>query len=559
MPRRTIAGNHRMTKICRVLLCLLALSVGHARAQERDTLTIGIAEFPSSLHPSLDPLLIKSYVLGYVLRQISSFDKSGLKCLICAELPTIDNGLAKIVDLPGGGRGMDVTMKIRPDLKWGDGVPVTAKDVLFTWKIGRDPASGFSNGLPWNRFSRVDAVDDKTVVFHLDKVMVNYNQWDQILPEHIEAPAYAQGIGAAEYIKNTTYNRAPLTPGLWNGPFIITGYQSGAQIVMEQNPYWPGPKPGFKRIVLRLIADTAALQANLMSGDVDIANNLTLDQVLALQKQKPDAFTYSYTPSLTYQHIDMNRDNPILADIRVRRALLMGIDRQTIIARLFDGRTPLANAFVSPLDPNNDPTLTPVAYSPAAARTLLAEAGWKPGPDGICRNAAGQKLSLDYLGASGFKVIELIQQVMQSQWKSICVETTLKSEPSRTLFGQTTKNRAFTGLVIYSWTSSVTEGPRRTLFSDQIPNAANNFGGANFVAYADKDMDADITAAEGELDAAKQKEIWSRMQKRYAEFLPALPLYFNAIPQALPKWLAGFEASGTGQPFTQGAENWRPN
>jgi peptide/nickel transport system substrate-binding protein len=105
----------------------------------------------------------------------------------------------------------------------------------------------------------------------------------------------------------------------------------------------------------------------------------------------------------------------------------------------------------------------------------------------------------------------------------------------------------------------VTEGPRRTLFSDQIPSAANNFGGANFVALADPAMDADIAEAEGELDPAKQKVIWSRMQRRYADFLPALPLYFNAIPQALPKWLVGFEASGTGQPFTQGAENWRPN
>ena len=546
-----------MIRFCLVLSLVLALHAP-ARAEERDTLTIGIAEFPSSLHPSLDPLLIKSYVLGYVLRQVSAFDKTALRCLVCAELPTIENGQAKIVDLPGGGRGMDVTMKIRPDLKWGDGVPVTAKDVEFTWKIGRDPLSGFSNGLPWNRFSRLDVVDDRTVVFHLDKVMVNYNQWDHILPAHIEAPAYAQGLGAAEYIKNTTYNRAPLTPGLWNGPFVITGYQSGAQIVMEPNPHWPGPKPGFKRIVLRLIADTAALQANLLSGDIDIANNLTLDQALALRKQKPDAFAYSFTPSLTYQHIDMNRDNPILADIRVRRALLLGIDRKTMIERLFEGRTPIANAFVSPLDPNNDPGLTPVPYDPAAARALLAEAGWKPGADGICRNAAGQKLSLDYLAASGFKVIELIQQVMQSQWKTICVETTLKNEPSRTLFGQTTKNRAFSGLVIYSWTSAVTEGPRRTLFSDQIPTAANNFGGANFVALNDPAMDADILAAEGELDAAKQKVIWSRMQRRYAELLPALPLYFNAIPQALPKWLAGFEPSGTGQAFTQGAENWRP-
>src|SRR4051812_31254494 len=97
---------------------LLAGSVLPARAQPRDTLTIGIAEFPSSLYPSLDPLLIKSYVLGYVLRQVSAFDARELRCLVCAELPTIENGLAKVIDRADGTKGMQVTLKIRPDMKW---------------------------------------------------------------------------------------------------------------------------------------------------------------------------------------------------------------------------------------------------------------------------------------------------------------------------------------------------------------------------------------------------------------------------------------------------------
>ena len=115
---------------------------------------------------------------------------------------------------------------------------------------------------------------------------------------------------------------------------MITGYDSGAQIVLEPNPHWAGREPGFRRIVLRHIENTAALQANLLSGDVDMVAGegigLTIDQVLALQKQHPNSFHYTFKPSLTYEHIDLKKENPLLADVRVRRALLMAMDRQTL-------------------------------------------------------------------------------------------------------------------------------------------------------------------------------------------------------------------------------------
>src|SRR5260370_3901401 len=127
---------------------------------------------------------------------------------------------------------MAVTIKLKPDLKWGDGVPVTTKDLEFTWRVGHDPASGFINPHPWSLASRVEVVDAHTAVLHLDHVSVHYNEWDQLLPAHIEAPIHDAACNPADYIKQTTYNRAPATPALYNGPFIITHYQSRAQIVL---------------------------------------------------------------------------------------------------------------------------------------------------------------------------------------------------------------------------------------------------------------------------------------------------------------------------------------
>jgi peptide/nickel transport system substrate-binding protein len=543
-------------------IAMMALPQLVSPAAAKDDLVIGVAQFPSSLHPAIDALVIKNYVLGFVIRPITAFDQDWKNsCMLCTELPTLENGLAKFEDQPGGGRGMAVTIKLKPDLKWGDGVPVTSKDLAFTWKLGTDPAAGFSNQHPWGRAKSLDVVDDHTVVLHLDKVLVDYNQWDQILPEHIEGPLYAKGGSAAEYNQQTAFNRAPTTPGLFDGPFLISEYTSGAQIVLTPNPYWPGTKPGFKRIVLKVIENTAALQANLLSGDVDMVAGegvgLTIDQVIALRKQNPDKFEYIFKPSLTYEHIDLKIENPILADVRVRRALLYAMDRKTIAQRLFDGMQPVADTWVNPLDPNYAKDVPTYPYDLPKAKALLAEAGWKPGSDGICRNASGEKLSLEINTTAGNRLRELTEQVLQNQWKAACVDVTIRNEPARTLFGETLKKRQYTGLIMYGWSSGVGETPRRTLGSDSIPTAANNWGGSNAIAFNNPQMDADIAKSETELDPVKQKALWADMQRIYAEQVPVLPLFFRAEPHVVPKWLKGYTPTGHGDASILWSENWR--
>jgi peptide/nickel transport system substrate-binding protein len=285
---------------------------------------------------------------------------------------------------------------------------------------------------------------------------------------------------------------------------------------------------------------------------------LTIDQVLALQKQHPDEFRYSFKPSLNYEHIDLKKENPLLSDVRVRRALLMAIDRRTMVDRLFRGTQPVAATWVNPLNPDFDPAIPVVGFDPAGAKALLKDAGWTPGPDGICRNAAGERLSFEFSTTSGNRLRELQQQVLQSNLKNACVEVTIRNEPPRTLFGETLKKRSFTGMVMYAWTSNVTDTPLRTLGSSQIPTAANNYGGANFPGFSDAGMDADIAAAEGELDPAKRKQIWADMQRIYAEQLPVLPLFFRSDAHVTPLWLQGYAPTGQADPSSDWAENWHP-
>src|SRR6202140_388160 len=124
----------------------LVCALGTPAAAERDGLAVGIIQFPATLNPNIDVMAAKSYVLGMALRPFTVYDADWkLVCLLCVTLPSIDNGLAVPVDLADGKKGGDITYSIRPEANWGDGVPVTTEDVLFTYDVGRDPKSAVGN------------------------------------------------------------------------------------------------------------------------------------------------------------------------------------------------------------------------------------------------------------------------------------------------------------------------------------------------------------------------------------------------------------------------------
>jgi peptide/nickel transport system substrate-binding protein len=398
-------------------------------------------------------------------------------------------------------------------------------------------------------------------VLHLTELNYQFDQLGELLPAHLEAAIFDHASGPGAYLQQSRYSQAPTSPGLYNGPYRITGYDAGTRVVLERNPYWHGARPYFDRVVIKTIGNTAALETNLLSGDVDMLPGegvgLTLDQVLTLQKQYPDRFAYAYKPDLSYTHIDLQLDNPILADLRVRRALLLALDRQSMVDRLMGGRVPVANSFVSPLEPVYSADIPAVPYDPAKASALLEEAGWHPGEDGIRQNAAGQRLALEFSTSTGVRVRELLQQVMQSQWRRIGIETEIKNEPARTLFGETLKHRGFQGLVMFAWVSGIESTPRQILDSGQIPTAANNWGGGDYTDFRDPKMDADIDAMERELDPARRRVLWADMQRIYAEQLPVLPLFFGSEAHVWPLWLKGVVPTGHNAPTTLWAENWR--
>ena len=523
-------------------------------------LTIGVTQFPPTLVPNIDPTVAQSYILNMALRPITAYDPGWRRvCLLCVELPTLDNGLATYEQQPDGRTGMAVTYRLNPRARWGDGVPVSVEDVIFTWRLGLEPKSGIAARERFARIRAIDARDDKTFTVHLDRVSFDYNDLNDvvILPAHIEADRLQD---PASYRRDSAYATDPTDPGLYFGPYRIVEVDIGSHVVLEPNPTWWGTTPAFDRIVVRTIENTAALEANLLSGAIDyVAGELgfTLDQAMSIERRHPDLFDVVYRPSLVLEQIAVNLDNPALSDRRVRQALLFGADRAAIADKLFGGHVLVAHGPISPLDPVHDRSLPVYGFDPARAAALLDQAGWTVGADGIRRNPAGDAMTLTLATTAGNRARELIEQALADQWRELGIAIAIHNHPARVLFGEILPRRRFPGLALFAWVGEPGQVPRWGLASSAIPSAANGFAGDNVSGYAEARMDHLIDSIETEPDSVRRAELWAELQRLYADDLPALPLLFMADAYVLPKWLKGVEPTGHLQDSTTWIETWR--
>jgi peptide/nickel transport system substrate-binding protein len=551
------AGNATVAAmICRLLLLLLTLFTFPAFA--KDELVLAMTQAPGTMNPVISSMLAKSLVQNMIARPITAYDPDWkLVCLVCVELPSLDKKTARLVTLADGKRGIEVDIALKP-MKWGDGTPVTARDIAFTLEVGRHPLSGVASSEGYKRIVKFDIKDDLNFTVTTDRVTFDYQSFDfQILPAHLEKPIF--DANPAEYRTRTTYDTNSTNPGLAFGPFRIVELVPGNRIVLEQNPTWTGEKPHFKRLVIKIIENTAALEANLLSGNVDYILGelgLSLDQALAFEKRHKDKYNVIYKPALIYEHIDINLDNPLLKDRRVRQAILMAIDRKAISDKLFEGKQPVAHGGISPLDPMYSPDTRQYAYDPAAAKKLLDEAGYATIRNGFRTNEAGERFSIEIGTSAGNKIREQVAQVIQSQLRQVGIELRLKAEPPRIFFEGLGK-RTFNALALYAWVTRPQGVPRSTLHSDEIPTAKNGWSGQNYPGYANPAMDKALDAAERELDEAKRRILFADIQRIGAEDLPVPPMFFRVDPFVIPKALKGVRPTGHLNSSTLWIEQWR--
>jgi peptide/nickel transport system substrate-binding protein len=562
-----------LNKVMNGLMVAALLGLGlQAQALPSNTeLKIGISQEFETMNPLIMSMSASSYMYRLVGRSLVVLTPDGKWVpQLAKEIPSIEKGTAKIVD-DGGKKKIVATWEILDGANWGDGKPVICQDFITSHNIATSPTVSVGEKEQWTQVEKIeiDPKNPKKCTFKYDKAKWDFYQLAQFfpLPTHIEKAVFDKyGTQKEGYEKNSTYTRNPTNPGLYNGPYLITDVKLGSHVSFGPNPHFYGKQPNIKKIIVKLIPNTGTLEANLRSGTIDMISTLglELDQALAFEKKaKAEGLPYDvhFVPSVTYEHIDLRVDNPILADVRVRKALLFSINREDLVKALFDGKQQVAIHNVSPKDPwyTADPKfVTSYRYSKREAGKLLDEAGWKMGADGY-RTKDGKRLTLNFQTTAGNKTRELVQVYLQNQWKQAGIEVVVKNEPARVFFGDTMSKRKFEGMALFAWVSSPENSPRSNLSSKAIPTSANGWSGQNYHGWKNAQVDKDLDALDIEFNSKKREDLVHDILKAYTAEVPVLPLYYRSDISVTPKNLKGYKMSGHQFHETNNVEDWNLN
>lgn len=546
---------------------LLATSASLA-APNNSELKIGISQEFENLNPIIMSMSASAYMYRMVGRTLVVLDADGKWVpQIAKEIPSIEKGTAKLVDV-GGKKKVVANWEIIEAAKWSDGKPVICEDFNTSLKIASAPTVSVGEKEQWTQVEKIEAdpKNPKKCTFTYEKAKWDFYQLAQFypVPTHLEKDVFEKNKSQKEgYEKNSNYVRNATLKGLYNGPYMISEVKLGSHVTFVPNPYFYGSAPKIQKVIVKLIPNTGTMEANLRSGTIDMISVLGLDfdQALAFEKKvKAESLPYMvhFVPSITYEHIDLNLDNAILKDVRVRKALVYAINREDLVKALFDGRQQAALHFVSPKDTwyTADPKFAvPYRYSKREAGKLLDDAGWKMGADGN-RTKDGKKLSLTFMTTAGNKTRELVQQYLQNQWKQAGIEVLIKNEPARVFFGETARKRKFEGMALFAWVSSPENNPRSTLHSGAIPTPKNGWSGQNFMGWQNKEADKSMETLDLEFNAKKRTELVHDIIKQYTEDVPVLPLYYRADISVTPKSLKNYKMTGHQFYETNEIEKW---
>jgi peptide/nickel transport system substrate-binding protein len=546
----------------------LGMSAQAVAAPSNAELKIGISQEFETMNPIIMTMSASAYMYRMVGRSLVNLTPDGKWVpQLAKEIPSLEKGTAKIID-DGGKKKIVATWEIIDGAKWGDGKPVICQDFITSQKIATAPTVAVGEKEQWTQVEKIDIdpKNPKKCTFKYDKAIWSFYQLAQFfpVPAHLETAVFEKHGKAKEgYEKNSNYVRNPTNPGLYCGPYVITEVKLGSHVAFAPNPHFYGKKPNIQKVIVKLIPNTGTMEANLRSGTIDMVSVLGLDfdQALAFEKKaKAEGLPFDvlFVPSVTYEHIDLNLDNPILKDVKVRKALLYSINRDDLVKALFEGRQEVAVHNVSPKDPwfTKDPkVVTLYSYSKRTGGKLLDEAGWKMGADGF-RSKDGKRLSLTFQTTAGNKTRELVQVYLQNQWKQNGIEVLVKNEPARVFFGDTMSKRKFAGMALFAWVSSPENSPRSTVSSKAIPSNKNGWSGQNFMGWTNAQVDKDLDALDLEFDAKKRTTLVHDILKAYTDEVPVLPLYYRSDISVVPKNLKNYKMSGHQFYETNYIEDW---
>jgi peptide/nickel transport system substrate-binding protein len=388
-----------------------------------------------------------------------------------------------------------IVYNINPKAVWSDGVPISADDFIYMWQANSgNPKFTDVGGKAFTPagtagYNQIKSVTSSnggktaTVVFSSP-----FGDWQSLftdlMPEHI-----AKVVGFNTGFQ--TFNSAVKVSG---GPFEISGYTQGQDIVEIPNPKWWGVPVKIKQLVFKIIGDDNQMPPAIQNGEVTAANPSQASLQFKDAIVGVPNLTTSIAPGLEFQHMDFNESNPYLAMVGIRQAIVSGTNRADLVNRIVGPITtsvkPLDNRMFMPIQPQfQDTGGSYSGYDPAKAKQLLTAAGMTMGSDGYFHPnfgpEKGQDFTLSISTTTGNPVRSEIEQLFQSYMQSIGIKINIQNYSAANLFGTVGPKGTFQ-IIEFAWVSSPFASGNQSIYCSYT-DAANC--GSNWDHYANPAVD----------------------------------------------------------------------
>lgn len=453
--------------------------------------------------------------------------------------------------------GMKLTYEIRPEAVWDNGTPVTAADYIFTIKAVKNPKTSCGSLRPYLEFIgdiQADPTNPKKFsIFSNEKYILSEEfSGGTVLPEYIYDPEGLMRNFTIEELndkKNTSrlmkdakidafaqqFNSPKFAREkgsvVGSGPYELVEWATGQYVILDRKKNWWGDKTNGAlfahppKITYKIVNDWTTAVTALKGEDLDVAYAIRPNDFLDLKKNDQFKALYNiHTPDeLSYVYLGLNRRNPRLADVRVRKALAHLVDKKEIIDALLYGMGSPVIGPINPIKPYYDKNIPEIPYDVDKAKALLKEAGWEDTDgNGIADKLVnGEKLEmkLDFKYNSGNDTRKNIGILLKENAKRAGVEINVISR-EWTVFLEDTKKRDY-DIFCAGWIQSpILDDPKQIWHT-----SSDHPDGDNRVGFGNAESDKLIDELRATLDETKRNELYQRFQEMVAEDQPYIFLY----------------------------------
>jgi peptide/nickel transport system substrate-binding protein len=476
--------------------------------------------------------------------------KGMLQPQLASELPRLNTDSWRVT--PDG--RMETTWKLKPNLRWHDGQPLTADDYVFAWKAYSARGLGIFSPAPQSYIDEALAPDPQTVIFRWSALYPDADQMTGTefppLPRHLLAAAleaFEQDAATRDAFVNHRY---------WNegyigaGPYRLERLDPGTGLEGSAFEHYALGRPKIDRIVARIIGDENTVLSGILADTIQLSAGITIrhEHALVLQREwVPNGRgTVAMAPARLVNNLVQFRPeyqrSPALLDVRVRRALVHGIDRQALNDALFEGQSINPESFLIPGSPSFaevDRLIAKYPFDPRRTEQLMNEAGFSKDREGLFANAAGERFRPDFQVLTGTQ-FERGGALMVDTWRRAGIEVQNSVLPAVQVRQNDVRN-TFPGI---STPGAAGGNETRTLefFSTgQIGTPANGWVGSNRGGWVNPEYDRLWSAYSVTLDRAERVRQMADMTKLVNEELPGWPIYWDFNVMAFPTSLRGPE------------------